>query len=299
MAYSGPFYYFDQVVQTPFTDGVAGTVNTAMSVVQGPLTAIVVLWIIVTGILVMRGDVGARTGITRLISVSLVVGILMSATLYNEYITDFFTQGIPNWIASSFEGVSGIAPSAQQFDTLWMKSTAVFGEVGQGLQWYNVIYNIELAILEIAVAIPIGVMFLIFEVAKIMLDVVVSIGPFLLLGYLFSATKGIADRFIGKLISLAILILLVDIVLSIIINGYTTYIADTMAIVTTNTNRAVDMAVIIQMFIFFAIGALVATFLPGLAAYFGGGVSVSPLAMAMAVRSVASLRRTPSGGGQK
>ena len=299
MAYSGPFYYFDQVVQTPFTDGVAGTVNTAMSVVQGPLTAIVVLWIIVTGILVMRGDVGARTGITRLISVSLVVGILMSATLYNEYITDFFTQGIPNWIASSFEGVSGIAPSAQQFDTLWMKSTAVFGEVGQGVQWYDVIYNIELAILEIAVAIPIGVMFLIFEVAKIMLDVVVSIGPFLLLGYLFSATKGIADRFIGKLISLAILILLVDIVLSIIINGYTTYIADTMAIVTTNTNRAVDMAVIIQMFIFFAIGALVATFLPGLAAYFGRGVSVSPLAMAMAVRSVASLRRAPSGGGQK
>jgi type IV secretion system protein VirB6 len=299
MAYSGPFYYFDQVVQTPFTDGVAGTVNAAMSAVQGPLTAIVVLWIIVTGILVMRGDVGARTGITRLISVSLVVGILMSTTLYNEYITDFFTQGIPNWIASSFEGVSGIAPSAQQFDTLWMKSTAVFGEVGQGLQWYNVIYNIELAILEIAVAIPIGVMFLIFEVAKIMVDVVVSIGPFLLLGYLFSATKGIADRFIGKLISLTILILLVDIVLSIIINGYTTYIADTMAIVTTNTNRAVDMAVIIQMFIFFAIGALVATFLPGLAAYFGGGVSVSPLAMAMAVRSVASLRRAPSGGGQK
>jgi type IV secretion system protein VirB6 len=287
------------VVQTPFTDGVAGTVNAAMSAVQGPLTAIVVLWIIVTGILVMRGDVGARTGITRLISVSLVVGILMSTTLYNEYITDFFTQGIPNWIASSFEGVSGIAPSAQQFDTLWMKSTAVFGEVGQGLQWYNVIYNIELAILEIAVAIPIGVMFLIFEVAKIMVDVVVSIGPFLLLGYLFSATKGIADRFIGKLISLTILILLVDIVLSIIINGYTTYIADTMAIVTTNTNRAVDMAVIIQMFIFFAIGALVATFLPGLAAYFGGGVSVSPLAMAMAVRSVASLRRAPSGGGQK
>ena len=299
-AYSGPFYYFDQAVQTPFTDGVSGTVNAAMSAVQGPLTTIVVLWLIVTGILVMRGDISARTGIIRLLSISLVVSILMSTTLYNEYITDFFTQGIPNWISSSFAGVTGTAPSAQEFDTLWMNSTAVFSKVGQELQWYNIVYNIELAILEIGVAVPIGVMFLIFEVAKIMLDVVVSVGPFLLLGYLFAATKGIADRFVGKLIGLTILILLVDVVLSIIINGYVTYTADTLAVVSTNTNRAVDMAVIIQMFIFFAIGSLVATFLPGLAAYLGGGISVSPLAMASAARNVTSLAAPgKSSGGNK
>ncbi len=69
-------------------------------------------------------------------------------------------------------------------------------------------------------------MFLIFEVAKILMDVVVSVGPFLLLGYLFAATRGVADRFVGKLIGLTILILLVDVVLSIIINGYVTYTAD-------------------------------------------------------------------------
>ena len=59
-----PFYTFDQTIQTPFTNGMAATVNSAMSAIQGPLTALVVLWIIVTGILVLRGDVSVRTGST-------------------------------------------------------------------------------------------------------------------------------------------------------------------------------------------------------------------------------------------
>ena len=111
MAYQGPFYYFDQAIQTPFTDGVTGTVNVAMSAIQGPLTAVVVLWIIITGILVMRGDVAVRNGITRIVTISIVVGILMSTTLYDEYIVSFFTTGIPNYFASSFLGVTGTAPS--------------------------------------------------------------------------------------------------------------------------------------------------------------------------------------------
>ena len=49
------------------------------------------VWIIVTGILVMRGDVGVRTGVTRILSASIVVGLVMSTALYNEYIVSFFT----------------------------------------------------------------------------------------------------------------------------------------------------------------------------------------------------------------
>ena len=62
-----PFYVFDQTIQQPFTNGMTATVNAAMSAIQGPLTAIIVLWILLTGILVMRGDVGVRTGVTRII----------------------------------------------------------------------------------------------------------------------------------------------------------------------------------------------------------------------------------------
>jgi type IV secretion system protein VirB6 len=289
MAYQGPFYYFDQAIQTPFTDGVTGTVNAAMSAIQGPLTAVVVLWIIVTGILVMRGDVTVRTGITRIITISIVVAILMSTTLYDEYIVSFFTTGIPNYFASSFLGVTGTTPSASEFDTMWLQALTVFSDVDKTLNFFNVLYSVQLGILQIILIIPIAIVFLIFEVARIMTDVVVCIGPFVLVGYLFTATKGVADRFIGKLISLTLLTLLIDIVLSIIVQGYTTYIAETLAVVTTNTDKAVDIAVCDQMVVFFFIGSLVTCFLPGLAAFLGGGISVSPLAMAAAATQAGRL----------
>jgi type IV secretion system protein VirB6 len=294
-AYSGPFYYFDQAIQTPFSSGVSSTVNSVVFAVQGPITAVVVLWIIVTSILVMRGDVTARIGVSKIVTVSIIVGLVMSSTLYNEYITTFFTVGLPDWIASSVNGVSGTTPSAQEFDTIWMQSLQVFSQINSRFNWYDVIYNIQLGMLQTFVIIPIAVMFLVYEVAKIMIDVMVCVGPFLLVGYMFGATRGIADRFIGKLISLSILVLLVDIVLAIIVSGYVNYIASTLSIVASNTNRALDIAVAEQMVVFFAIGSLIATFLPGLAAYLGGGVSVSPLAMANTAVNVASFGKSVGG----
>ncbi|MDE2343412.1 MAG: type IV secretion system protein, partial [Betaproteobacteria bacterium] len=218
-----PFYTFDQTVQLPFTNGMAATVKAAMSAIQGPLTAVVVLWIIITGILVMRGDVGVRSGITRVIGVSLVAGLLMSTTLYNEYVVSLFTTGIPDWLASTFLGVTGTQPTAHQFDAIWNEGIELFWAGEKNMNFYNVLYSVELAILQSFLVFPIGLTFLIYEATRIMIDVIVSIGPFLLLGYLFSATRGVADRFVGKLIGLTILTLLIDIVLSIIVNGDNTY----------------------------------------------------------------------------
>src|ERR1700761_6613322 len=204
-----PFYVFDQNIQQPFTNGMNATVSGAIAAMQGPVTAAVGLWIIVTGVLVMRGDLDARKGITRVISICLVVGILLSSALYNQYVVSFFTSGLPNWLASSFLGVTGTQPSPHQFDALWDQANEFFRAASKNLNFYNVLYSVELGILQDLVVFPIGITFLIFETAKILMDVIVAIGPFLLIGYLFQATRGVADRWIGKLIGLAILMLLV------------------------------------------------------------------------------------------
>jgi type IV secretion system protein VirB6 len=274
-----PFYTFDQTIQTPFSNGMAATVNAAMSAIQGPLTALVVLWIIVTGILVMRGDVSVRTGITRIITVSLVVGVLMSTTLYNTYITNFFTQGIPDWLANTLTGTTGVQPSAHQFDVLWDDADELFGTALSNLNFYNVLYSVELGLLQDLVVFPIGLTFLIYELARIMTDVIVSIGPFLLAGYLFAATRGIADRWMGKLISLAILTLLVDIVLSIIIQGDTAYFNVSLTSMGAGATVLQSVTICIQFLIFLTLGSLITCFLPGIAAFLGGGTAVSPMAM--------------------
>lgn len=296
-----PFYVFDQTIQQPFLNGMNATVSSAISAIQGPLTAVVVLWIIVTGILVMRGDIDARRGVTRILSVCLVVGILTSAALYNQYVVSFFTTGLPDWLASNLLGVTGTQPSAHQFDALWDQANEFFRAASKNLNFYNVLYSVELGILQDAVVFPIGITFLIYETAKILMDVIVAIGPFLLVGYLFQATRGVADRWIGKLIGLAILMLLVDIVLSIIIQGDQAYFNTSMTSLTAAT--VVDTITIgIQFLIFLTLGCLITCFLPAIASFLGGGVAVGPLQMAVAAmqagRTVQAVRgRAPQAKG--
>jgi type IV secretion system protein VirB6 len=273
-----PFFAFDQIVQTPFAMGLQDTVNEAMSAIQGPLTAIVVLWIIVTGVLVMRGDVSVRVGITRIISVSLVVGILLSTTLYDQYVVTFFTTGLPNYIATALLDATGPAPSAHSFDVIWDSAAQVFSTAANNLNFFNVLYSVELALLQSLMVVPIGLTFLIYETARILTDVVVCIGPFVLIGYLFGATRGVADRFVSKLIGLTLLTLLVNIVLSIIINGFISYVDTTLANVAV-ASKPEAILLCTQLVAFLAIGSLITCFLPGIASYIGGGISVSPLAM--------------------
>ena len=287
-----PFYTFDQIIQAPFTSSLETTVNAAISAVQGPLTALIVLWIIVTGILVMRGDVGVRQGVSRIITVSLVSAILMSATLYDQYVVTFFTTGLPNYLASTFLGVTGMAPAAHQFDALWNSASEVFAIAENDMNFMNVLYSVQLAILQSLMVFPIGLVFLIYESTRILTDVVVCLGPFVLAGYLFDATRGVADRFIGKLIGLTLLTLLVDIVLAIIINGFVTYVNSTLGNVAA-ASKPEAILICMQLVIFLAIGSLITCFLPGIAAYIGGGISVSPLAMISSAAQVGRFVRSP------
>lgn len=291
-----PFYVFDQTIQQPFVNGMNATVSNAISAIQGPLIAATVLWIIVSGVLVMRGDLDARRGITRVISACLVLSLLMSSALYNQYVVSFFTMGLPDWLARSVLGVNGVQPTAHQFDALWNEANGFFRAASKNLNFYNVLYSVELGIMQDLVVFPIGITFLIFETAKILMDVIVSIGPFLLVGYLFQATRGIADRWIGKLIGLAILMLLVDIVLSIILQGDAAYFNKSMTGLTAAT--VIDtITIAIQFVIFLTLGCLITCFLPAIASFLGGGVAVGPLQMAVAAMQAGRAVRSVTGRG--
>lgn len=294
---SDPFTDFDTYIQTPFTDGMSATVSTAMGAIQAPLTTLVVLWIIVNGILVMRGDLDARKGIAKILNVVIVVGLLMSTSLYNEYIVTFFTAGLPNWIATAL-GAGSATTQASTFNQMWLQSQAIFIAADKGISVTDIVYGFELALLEILMVIPIAMLYIIYETSKILMDIVVCLGPFVLGGYLFDATRGVADRFIGKLIGLTILTLLIDIMLSIMVKGFDSYIASTSAFIQagqstgwfgTTENVAQSVFVCFQMVVFLALGSLITCFLPGIASYIGGGVSVNPMMMAAAAMKVSGM----------
>lgn len=290
-----PFADWDSFIQQPFTNGVATTVQSAMSAIQGPLTALVVLWIIVSGILVMRGDIGVRTGITRIVSVSLVVGLLMSATLYNEYVVSFFTQGIPDFIGTALSnGTATTGPDT--FYQIFLNTQKVFTQANLGISTVNIAAAVLFALLDMLSVIPTIVLFLFYELAKILMDLVVCVGPFVLPGYLFASTRGIADRFVSKLIGLCVLIVFVDVLLSIIDGAINTYCGDVVSMITsgqssgwfgTSENIATTLIMCIQLVIFLFLSAAPITFIPSIASFIGGGVSASPLTIVMTAANIA------------
>jgi type IV secretion system protein VirB6 len=280
--------------QTPFTNmatdfgaafgtGIQTSITSMLAAVATPLLACVTLWIIVQGILVMRGDMDARGGITRIIKVALVVGILTSSGLYTNYVQTLFITTIPNWFATAAGGTqAAITSTPATFDNMWAVTEHTIETVGAQIAIYDVVDSVSLALIELAIMVLMVVTFAIYEFAIIVTGIMVAIGPVLIVGYLFEATKGVTDRWIGKLITYSLLTLLINVTLAVVLQGEKAY----MRVILTQQASGlaavpVEIKVLIELAMFFAMGAFIVVSLPAIAAALGGGLGVSPGAAIM------------------
>jgi hypothetical protein len=97
---------------------------------------------------------------------------------------------------------------------------------------------------------------------------------------------------------LCVLIVFVDILLSIIDGAINTYCGDVVSMVTsgqssgwfgTSEDIGATLIMCLQLVIFLILSAAPMVFIPGIASFIGGGVSVSPLQVASAAMNVATL----------
>ena len=284
-----PFTTMDQDFGVAFGTGIQSAISALLAAVATPLLACVTLWIIVQGILVMRGDMDARGGITRIIRVAFVVGILTSSGLYTAYVQTAFMTTIPNWLAQSAGG-SSIASTPAIFDNMWAVTEHTIETVSAQLSNFDVIDAVSLAVIEICIAVFLLITFAIYEFAIIIVGIMVAIGPVLIVGYLFDATRGVTDRWIGKLITYSILTLLINVTLNIVVTGEKQYMR---VILTQQASGAaaipVEIKILLSLVMFFAMGAFIIVSLPVIAATLGGGLGISPGAgLLRAVTNIAS-----------
>jgi type IV secretion system protein VirB6 len=241
---------------TAFGAGTQNVLTSLLAAVAAPLLACVTLWVIVQGILVMRGDLDARQGITRIIKVALVVGVLTSASLYTTYVQNLFVSVIPNWVATAAGGQgAGISTTPQTFDNMWQVTEHMIERISAQIAIYDVVDAVSLALVELAMMILLIVTFAIYEFAIIVVGIMVAVGPVLLVGYLFDTTKVVADRWIGKLLTYSILTLLINITLNIVMQGEKLY----MRIIVSQEGQGLasvpmEIKILIELAMFFAMG---------------------------------------------
>jgi type IV secretion system protein VirB6 len=288
--------------QTPFTNmaadfgdafgtGIQSSIAALLAAVATPLMACVTLWIIIQGILVMRGEMDARGGITRIIKVALVVGILTSSGLFTTYVQTLFITTIPNWFATAAGGDQAtVASTPATFDNMWQVTEHTVETVGKQIAIYDVIDAVSLVLIELVLMVLLVVTFAIYEFAIIVTGIIVAIGPVVIVGYLFEATKAVTHRWIGMLITYSLLTLLINVTLAIVLAGEKNYMR---AILTQQASGlaavSVELKILIELAMFFAMGAFIIISLPAIAATIGGGLGASPGAAIMnAFTSLAS-----------
>ncbi len=273
-----------------FSAGTSNAVSAGLSAIAGPLSAVVVLWIIVQGILVMRGDVSVRSGITKILRVVLVVGLLTSFGLFSSYVVDLFQTTLPNWAAGAISGAGASGTTTPgMFDKVWNGSMAIAKAADAQLTMWDFADAAELVALEVGIGACLILAFAVYEIGQIMLGVVIAVGPFVIAGYLFDSTRGIAERWLGKLIGLSILTLLIAIALTIILQGDVTYIQTAAATGALDVESSI--AVLMQATLFYALGAVIIVLLPSIAAFIGGGISFHPAQMVALAMPVARTAR--------
>ena len=271
-----PFTTADAAYSAAFGTGLSNLLNSVQGDVVAPALACVTLWIMVQGILVMRGDLDARRGVNRILKIALVTTLVVTAEDYNNVVQYFFTIVVPSFVKDLSSPVTNALTIPGQLDAIldacMIEFQAIAAEIGpmndqdamafQGAQFvlYGTLWS----------------MFTIYEVTTVMTDVLLAIGPLILIGYLFDATKGIADRWIGQLITYALLLLLVTTVATIVIATEATYLTAQFVLSLLTGPTSAQIVSFYEMDMFLLTGDAFVLAWPAIAGLLGGGVALSP-----------------------
>jgi type IV secretion system protein VirB6 len=289
MRLQAPFTITDQVYTHEIEALLTNTINQIRDVISAPLLACVTLWIIVQGILVIRGDVDTRHGVTKLLTVAFIVALVSSSALYTKYVEDMFKTAIPEFVKNvGNDGVAPLNTLPEQIDAVFLAGEGLFLSISERLPSNDpqAVYSYEGA--QFIFCLTLWGIFGVYDLAVVMNDLLISIGPLLLLGFLFEATRDMTMKWIGQLISYALLFLFISVLATVVVAIQLEAVA-AVALVDRVAPTAAAIIGLFDLDIFMMTGNAIVVALPGLAAALGGGVAVA------APRFVNSLYRRISG----
>ena len=198
MALEGIFLGFATEADGMLVDAMTSGVTAALGYVRNPLRAMLGLYVIIHGMRMVAGEGSGRSFIFAVVRAVCVVSILQAA-YYVPWVQQQFFTALPNDLAAALNGPRITVNTAQQFDALWSASLNAAGLIlkkASGL--LNIMDRGIVWVFAFAGLGGILVMFAVFYMSKVTIAVLIIMGPFLIVFYLFSGTRGITTGWIGK-----------------------------------------------------------------------------------------------------
>jgi type IV secretion system protein VirB6 len=280
------FAYVVSQVETPLVSAVAQVINSFLSFVAAPLKVALVLYVAMTGILIIRGETNESGSalLGRFLRMGLVVWIMTGSGMYQQYVYDFFFTTLPNGLSQALTSGGTGTVNADSFDQVWIKAWRAGLEVWRTLGWQDVVEKMAVLLFWISAVISTVFAFAIWLISRVLLALYIALGPLLLGLVLFSATRSIFERWIGSLIACVILQVTTVVLLYIVLTVEQQVVGQVVLM------GSVDPMAMIQVLlagvIFFAVAAFVALQLPGVASSLAGGLHFHSGVLARAVHTV-------------
>lgn len=270
----GPFCLTWNYYQTGIVTGLNSAIGTVETMAAGPLSALLVLMVIVTGVMTLTGQYSIIEYRNRILRMAFVVAFIGAAgsALYSTYVTGFFLTGLPNWEAQVLNPGGG-ATMCSSFDGVFF---AAYNHAAGA--WHNVPGGTGIAslvfdaiVLGLALVVIWGteaIMFAVFIVLQALLAIAVCLGPVIILAVLFDYLRGVFDRWIGVLITLSLGTLAVGIVVNLVMS----LVTQTFNRLQTGTTADILILACVSMVVAVLAGAV--ALLPVVVDRIGGGAGV-------------------------
>lgn len=253
----------------PAADSIIGN---GLTNVAGPLTALLVIYVIVTGIMCTLGELTGGVAVRRIMRAGF-VSMLLTATYFNPYVRDLFITTLPNWVASAVSnGTAANIP--QQCDLIrsaMMHMAAAIYQNSNGIMDMDV--RLETGVCLLLGTIFLGVLVLVSTLTHTFMVLTVCVAPFIIAAYLFDATKGFVEGWIGKAVGLSILSLLIAVTAQIAVAADAKMMINTAN--TTGAGLQEQVANLVSIIVFFLFMAAIILGLPTLAYSIGRGITIN------------------------
>lgn len=142
--------------------------------------------------------------VARRVLVAMMVIAALRAGAYGQYIREPFWNTIPNTIAGAFTGGAVSISPAQRFDRLSDAAANVVAAADARISFSNVRAQFGVAFAQGLMNLFIGLCFALWLVSRVATALLVAVGPFLLIAFLFDLTRAWGMGWLAKLVTLSV-----------------------------------------------------------------------------------------------
>ena len=214
-----PFTYLWTQYSSAIAQPLASERAAVQTMIEGPLLALLSLSVMLMALGAYTGRFLMPDFFNRLLRISAVVALTsVGSTYYNEYVVQFF-GGLPTWFSNNILGAVSNNPAAG-FDIVLHTITGQVSNVWFNLPWGVSTLFIDgpiIAICFLIVFIAIGLMFTVWLIAQALLQLLIVLGPLIVLGILFDHTRGWFDRWLSAMTLMVFVTLAADLITSIVL----------------------------------------------------------------------------------